>query len=91
MFHGGQNCHTVHSDFMVQMKQSKGATSSSFRGGAIFMKFHSMTSSWLFNRDANFSQTVTESFLHNISENENISVKSRYRPNNRDTGMSGYI
>jgi len=28
-------------------------------GGAIFMKFHSMTSSCLFNRSATFSQTVT--------------------------------
>jgi len=28
-------------------------------GGAIFMKFCSMTSSWLFNRGTNFSQTVT--------------------------------
>jgi len=26
-------------------------------GGAIFIKFHSMTSSCLFNRDTNFSQT----------------------------------
>ena len=39
--------------------QLRGATSSSFRGGAIFMKFHSMTSSCLFNRGATFSQTVT--------------------------------
>ena len=39
---------------------ARGATSSSFRGeGAIFMKFHSMTSSWLFNRGTTFSQTVT--------------------------------
>jgi len=36
---------------------TRGATSSSFRGGAIFMKFHSMTSSYLFNRGTNFSQT----------------------------------
>ena len=36
----------------------RGATSSSFRGGAIFMKFHSMTLSCLFNRGI-FSQTVT--------------------------------
>ena len=38
---------------------SRGATFSSFRGGAIFMKFHSMTSSCLFNRGTTFSQTVT--------------------------------
>jgi len=39
---------------------SKGATSSSFRGGGIFIKFHSMTSSCLFNRGTTFSQTVTQ-------------------------------
>jgi len=38
----------------------RGATSSSFRWGAIFMKFHSMTSSWWFNRATTFSQTVTD-------------------------------
>jgi len=38
---------------------SRSVTSSSFRGGAIFMKFHSMTSSCLFNRGTTFSQTVT--------------------------------
>jgi len=48
-------------------------TSSSFRGGAIFMKFHSMTLLCLFNRGTNFSQTVTNT-LRNISENENFSV-----------------
>ena len=37
----------------------RGATSSSFRGGAIFMKFHSMTSWCSFNRGTTFSQTVT--------------------------------
>jgi len=37
---------------------SRGATSSSFRG-AIFMKFHWMTSSCLFNCGTTFSQTVT--------------------------------
>ena len=37
---------------------TRGATSSSFRVGAIFMKFHSMTSSCLFNRGTTFSQTV---------------------------------
>ena len=35
----------------------RGATSSSFRGG-IFMKFHSMTSSYLFSHGTTFSQTV---------------------------------
>ena len=30
-----------------------------FGGGAIFMKFHLMTSSCLFNRGTTFSQTVT--------------------------------
>jgi len=39
--------------------EGRGATSSSIRGGAIFMKFHSMTSSWLFNRGTTFSQTGT--------------------------------
>ena len=37
--------------------ENRGATSSSFRRGATFMKFHSMTSSCLFNRGTNFSQT----------------------------------
>jgi len=40
------------------MHRNRGATSSSFRG-AIFTKFHSMTSSCLFNRGTTFSQTVT--------------------------------
>ena len=39
---------------------TRGATSSSFWGRAIFMKFHSMTTlSCLFNRGTTFSQTVT--------------------------------
>jgi len=37
----------------------RGATSSSFRGGGNFHKFHAMTSSCLFNRGTTFSQTVT--------------------------------
>jgi len=41
----------------------RGTTSSSFQGGAIFMKFHSMTSSCLFNCDTIFSQTVTDKVL----------------------------
>ena len=45
------------------MSESRGATSSSFRGGAIFMKFHSMTSSCLFNCGTTFSQTVTDIVL----------------------------
>ena len=39
------------------MSWDRGATSSSFRGGAILMKFHSMTPSFLFNRGTNFPQT----------------------------------
>jgi len=40
----------------------RGATSSSFRRGeAIFMEFHSMTSSWLFKRDTS-SQTAKDKF-----------------------------
>jgi len=34
-----------------------------FGEGAIFMKFHSMTSSCLFNRGATFLQTVTDKVL----------------------------
>jgi len=37
---------------------SRGAISSSFRVWAIFMKFHSMTLSCLFNRGTTFSHTV---------------------------------
>jgi len=42
--------------FIIQLRS---ATSSSFRGRAIFIKFHSMTSSYLSNRVTTFSQTVT--------------------------------
>jgi len=35
-------------------------------GGAIFIKFHSMTSSCLFNRGTTFSQTVTDKVLFAI-------------------------
>jgi len=45
--------------FHMVVFPARGATSSSFRGGAIFMNFHSMTSSCLFNRCTTFSQTVT--------------------------------
>jgi len=34
-----------------------------FGGEAIFIKFHSMTSSCLFNRGTTFSQTVTDKVL----------------------------
>ena len=34
-----------------------------FGGGAIFMNFHSMTLSCLFNRGTTFSQTVTDTFF----------------------------
>jgi len=40
--------------------EGRGAASSSFRGGAIFMKFQPMTSSCLFNRCTTFSLTVTD-------------------------------
>jgi len=53
-------------------------------GGAIFMKFHSMMSSCLFTRGTIFSQTVTDSSLRSIYENENFSVLSRCRPNDQD-------
>jgi len=43
--------------FYPKLGTSRAATSSSFRGGAIFMKFHSMMSSRLFNHGTNFSQT----------------------------------
>jgi len=43
-----------------------------------------MTSSCLFNRGATLSQTLTDSYLRNISENENFSVWSRCRPNDQD-------
>ena len=52
-----------------------GASSSSFRGGgAIFMNVHSMTLSCLFNRGTTSSQTVTDCYFRNISENENLLV-----------------
>jgi len=38
---------------------SAGAQPALLFGGAIFMKFHSMTSSCLFNRGISFSQTST--------------------------------
>jgi len=41
-------------------------------GGAIFMNFHSMTSSCLFNGGATFSQTVTDKVL--------IATFSKMRP-----------
>jgi len=52
------------------------ATSSSFRvEGAIFMHFHSTTSSCLFNRGTTFSQTVTDmSFSQHFRKWELISL-----------------
>jgi len=44
------------------------ATSFSFRGGAIFMKFHLMTSSCLFNRGTTFSQMVTYNNMYFCSQ-----------------------
>jgi len=41
------------------------------------MNFHSMTSSCLFKRGTTFSQTVTDMFFRNISENENMLVLIR--------------
>jgi len=38
----------------------RSATSSSFRGGSIFINFHSITSSCLFNGGTTSSQTVTD-------------------------------
>ena len=49
----------VWSSLFTSPHQPRGATSSSFRGGAIFTKFHSMTSSCSFNRGTTFSQAVT--------------------------------
>jgi len=48
-------CLTSH----VNVTLARAATRSSFRGGEMFMKFHSMTSSCLFNRGTTFSQAVT--------------------------------
>ena len=39
-----------------------------------FMNFQSMTSSCLFNRGTTSSQTVTDCYFRNISENENLLV-----------------
>jgi len=47
-------------NFMSSTIGDRGPTRSSFRGGAIFIQFHSMTSSWWFNRGTTFSQTVTD-------------------------------
>ena len=48
---------------MLFMDQTRGATSSSFRGGAIFMNFHLMTSSCLFNRGTTFSRICSDMFF----------------------------
>jgi len=49
------------------------------------MKFHSMTSSWLFNRDTNFSQTVTDKVLFaTFPKMRTFQFWSRCRPNGQD-------
>jgi len=50
------------------------ATSSSFRGGGIFMKFHSMKSSCLFNHGTTFRKPWQINFSSHISKNENFTV-----------------
>ena len=47
-------------------------------GGTIFINFHSMASSWLFNRGTTFSQTVTK-FSRNIPKNESLLVLNQAR------------
>jgi len=47
----------------LTLGSSRGATSSSFRGGAIFMNFHLMTSPCLLNRGTIFSQTATDKVI----------------------------
>jgi len=65
--------------------KARGTTSSSFRVGAIFMKFHSMTSSCLFNSGTNFSQTVTDEVLFaTFPKMRTFSFQSRCRPNDQD-------
>jgi len=48
---------------LLEISRNRGATSSSFRGGEIFIHVHSMTSSCLFIRDTTFSQAVTDKVL----------------------------
>jgi len=43
----------------LEVNSRSGAQPALYFGGEIFMKFHSMTSSCLFNRGTTFSQTVT--------------------------------
>ena len=62
-----------------------------FGGGGIFMKFHSMTSSCLFDRGTTFRKRSRINSLRSISENENFSVLSRYRPNDQDRVKIGSL
>jgi len=64
-----QSCRHTNSETYPTLKglcdvyiYTRGATNSSFRG-AIFMKFHSMMSSFLFNCRTTFSQTDTDEVL----------------------------
>jgi len=50
-------------DYGDKETEAGGQPALHFRGGAIFMNFHSMTSSCLFNRGTTFSQTVTDIFF----------------------------
>jgi len=56
------------------------------------MKFHSMTSSWLFNRDTNFSQTVTDKVLFaTFPKMRTFQFWSRCRPNGQDRVKVGSL
>ena len=71
----------VWSSLFTSPHQPRGATSSSFRGGAIFTKFHSMTSSCLFNRGTTFSQTAT--YINNVflpAETKSIVQRHTFSP-----------
>ena len=70
---------------MYRTSGSRGATDSSFRGGGIFMKFHSMTSSCFFNRGTTFSQTVTYKVLFaTFPKMRTFQFEPRCRPNDQD-------
>ena len=49
--------------FNISIYCNQGRNQLLISGGAVFMHFHSMTSSCLFNRGTTFSQTVTDMFL----------------------------
>jgi len=56
-----------------------------FEKGAIFMKFHSMMSSCLFNRGTTFSQTVKDIVLFpTFPKIRSFEFYSRCRPNDQD-------